>query len=142
MFQALDALKVENGASHSEFMIDERDTVKIIEVGARMGGDCIGSDLVPLSTGYDFVRMVIDVACGKEPDFKRLHRGGAACIRFVFNHQDLQRLERLKREIPQHILFESEMEPVQEGQVTDSSTRFGYYILAFDRVEQAEEYGI
>lgn len=140
VFQALDALKVENGASHSEFMIDKTDTVKMIEVGARMGGDCIGSDLVPLSTGYDFVRMVIDVACGKAPDFEKIHKGGAAYIRFVFNHQDLERLERLKREIPEHIWFVSELEPVREGRVTDSSTRFGYYILAFDSVEQAGEY--
>ena len=30
-----------------------------------MGGDCIGSDLVQLSTGVDFVKAVIDVALGK-----------------------------------------------------------------------------
>lgn len=29
-----------------------------------MGGDCIGSDLVQISTGYDFVNMAIDIACG------------------------------------------------------------------------------
>lgn len=53
VFQALDALGVENGASHTEFMMDEEGRVKIIETGARMGGDCIGSDLVFLSTGLD-----------------------------------------------------------------------------------------
>jgi hypothetical protein len=30
-----------------------------------MGGDFIGSDLVQLSTGYDFLRGVIDVALGQ-----------------------------------------------------------------------------
>ena len=29
-----------------------------------MGGDFIGSDLVPLSTGYDFLKGVIEVALG------------------------------------------------------------------------------
>ena len=63
---ALDTLGVKFGASHSEIKIDQDGTIKIIEVGARMGGDCIGSDLVKISTGYDFVDMVIDVACGKD----------------------------------------------------------------------------
>ena len=37
------------------------------DVYKRQGGDCIGSDLVPLSTGYDFMEMIVDVACGKAP---------------------------------------------------------------------------
>mgnify|MGYP006923465691 CR=1 FL=1 len=37
-----------------------------------MGGDCIGSDLVQISTGYDFLKMVIDVALGNKPDFTKL----------------------------------------------------------------------
>ena len=36
-----------------------------MEIGARMGGDFIGSDLVQLSTGYDFLRGVIEVALGE-----------------------------------------------------------------------------
>lgn len=140
VFQALTALKVENGASHTEFMIDEADKVKIIEVGARMGGDCIGSHLVPLSTGYDYVRMVIDVACGKKPDFGKHRQEGAACIRFVFHKQDLELLERLKSDKPENIHFISEIKLVREGRVTDSSTRFGYYILAFESLDQAKEY--
>lgn len=140
VFQALDALGVENGASHTEFMIDDEDRVKIIEVGARMGGDCIGSDLVPLSTGYDYVRMVIDVACGKKPEFEKSREEGAACIRFVFTNKDLELLEYLKQVVPENIHFVSEIKPVSSERVTDSSTRFGYYILAFDSPDKAKEY--
>ena len=46
IFQALDALEVSYGASHSEFKVDKEGNVSIIEIGSRMGGDCIGSDLV------------------------------------------------------------------------------------------------
>ena len=49
---ALNTLGIENGASHSEIKIDENGEIKIIEIGARMGGDCIGSDLVRYSTGW------------------------------------------------------------------------------------------
>lgn len=60
--KALNAINVKYGASHSEFKITETGEVVVIEVGARMGGDFIGSDLVMLSTGYDFLKGVIEVA--------------------------------------------------------------------------------
>lgn len=62
--KALNALGITNGASHSEYKITEEGKVYVIEIGGRMGGDFIGSDLVQLSTGYDFVKGVIDVALG------------------------------------------------------------------------------
>ena len=64
VLKALDALHIRFGASHSELMITETGEIKVIEIGARMGGDFIGSDLVFLSTGYDFLKGVIDVALG------------------------------------------------------------------------------
>lgn len=63
--KALDALHIQYGASHSELKITEDGEIMIIEIGARMGGDFIGSNLVQLSTGYDFVKGVIDVALGQ-----------------------------------------------------------------------------
>lgn len=62
--RALTALGVTNGASHSEYRITEDGKIYVMEIGARMGGDFIGSDLVQLSTGYDFLRGVIEVALG------------------------------------------------------------------------------
>lgn len=62
--RALDALGLTNGASHSEYRITADNHIYVMEIGGRMGGDFIGSDLVRLSTGYDFVRGVIDVALG------------------------------------------------------------------------------
>ena len=139
VFAGLDALKVENGASHTEFKLEESE-VRIIEIGARMGGDCIGSDLVELSTGYDFVRMVLDVALGKEPSFEKVQEPKTAYIHFIFTKKDLELLEKLKGEIPEKIHFISEIEEVREGIVTDSSTRFGYFILAFESLDEAKEY--
>ena len=60
--KALDALGLTNGASHSEYKITTDGRIAIMEIGGRMGGDFIGSDLVQLSTGYDFVKGVIEVA--------------------------------------------------------------------------------
>ena len=44
MKKALNALKITDGASHGEFKITPEGKVRIIEIGSRMGGDCIGSD--------------------------------------------------------------------------------------------------
>ena len=60
--QALTALGIIYGASHAEFKITNDGEVFVIEIGARMGGDFIGSDLVQLCTGYDFLKGVIDVS--------------------------------------------------------------------------------
>lgn len=62
--RALTALGVTNGASHSEYRITKEGKIYVMEIGARMGGDFIGSDLVQLSTGYDFLRGVIEVSMG------------------------------------------------------------------------------
>lgn len=60
--RSLNSLNIKYGASHSEFKITDKGDVYVIEVGARMGGDFIGSTLVELSTGYDFLKGVIDVS--------------------------------------------------------------------------------
>ncbi len=43
-----------------------------------MGGDFIGSDLIRLSTGYDFVRGIIEIALGEfhKPDIKEQNHSG------------------------------------------------------------------
>lgn len=64
VLNALDALHIQYGASHAELKITNDGDIRVIEIGARMGGDFIGSDLVRLSTGYDFLKGVIEVALG------------------------------------------------------------------------------
>ena len=64
VLHALTALHIEYGASHSEIKITENGDLYVMEIGARMGGGFIGSHLVPLSTGYDFMKGVIDIALG------------------------------------------------------------------------------
>lgn len=61
---ALTALKIENSPSHTEIKLNDANQLFIIETGARMGGDFISSDLVRLSTGYDFVDGCIKLALG------------------------------------------------------------------------------
>ena len=139
VFHALDSLKIEFGASHSELKISESGEIKIIEIGARMGGDNIGSSLVKLSTGIDFLNAVIDVALGIEPDLHQYGRCRAAAIRFILSSGDIDAFNRLRIEHPEYIEEES-VNAISDQAVTDSSTRFGYFIFAADHADKILQY--
>lgn len=130
---ALDSLGIEYGASHSEIKITQDGNIKIIEIGGRMGGDFIGSDLVKLSTGVDFVKAVIDIAMGNEPNISK-ENDKAAAVRFVFDEKDIEVYEKIKSEHPEYIVT-SDIHPITDEEVTDSSTRFGYYLLKAEKTE-------
>lgn len=138
IFKALDALHVKNGASHAEFKIDEDGNIGIIEIGARMGGDCIGSDLVKISTGNNFVRMVIDVALGKKPTFAKNYKQKVAVIKFVFSKDDYKKLEAISKKYKENLYYKSEMEDM-DHEIVDSSSRYGFYIFSFNTLEEYKE---
>ena len=129
---ALDTLEIRNGASHSEIKIDDDENIRIIEIGSRMGGDCIGSDLVMYSTGMDFVRMVIQVACGEAPDFTPVCEPFPVESRFIFNRDDLEEFNRIQREEPERIVRVVDMDLDLMGSTTDSSNRAGCYVIKHD----------
>lgn len=134
--KVLDCLGVRYGASHTELKVNEDGDIRIIECGARMGGDCIGSDLVPLSTGVDFVGAVIDVACGNTPNLTPAREGKIAAVRFIFDQADLDAFNRILESCPEHIFRVSEIAPIDGHEIRDSSTRYGFYILTADTQEE------
>ena len=135
---ALTSLGIRYGASHSELKISDTGEIKLIEIGGRMGGDQIGADLVQLSTGYDFVAAVLDIALGIEPKYEKT-KSSSAGVRFVFSKKDVEVLERLKKEHPE-ILIEEDVHEITEEKVTDSGSRFGYYLFTSDDSELLRGY--
>ena len=92
-----------------------------------MGGDCIGSDLVYLSTGYDFMKMVIDIADDKAPDFTINDHYKEAHIRFIFSNKDLIKLDEIKKN-NKYNLIRTNIKNDTDLAVTNSTDRHGYYI--------------
>lgn len=78
------AIGITNGPSHTEIIVTEEGP-KIVELGARLGGDCITTHLVPLSTGVDMVECCIRIALGEKPDIEVKHNKGSA-IRYFLQH--------------------------------------------------------
>ena len=75
------AIGIKNGPSHTEIIITGEGP-KIVEIGARLGGDCITTHLVPLSTGVDMVECNIRIAMGEKPDIICKYNRGSA-IRYL-----------------------------------------------------------
>lgn len=75
------AVGIENGAGHAEIILTRKGP-KMVEIGARMGGGCITTHLVPLSTGIDMTRAMINIALGEKADIDQKYEKGAA-IRFI-----------------------------------------------------------
>lgn len=128
--KALNALGVTDGASHSEYRITEEGKIYVMEIGARMGGDFIGSDLVQLSTGYDYLKGVIDVTLGnfKEPVLGKCHSAGV-----YFLCEETKRLQTIIKEakIPQ--IVRAETIDVALRPVKSSADRSGYLIYQGDK---------
>lgn len=75
--QAIQALGISIGPSHTEIIVTS-DGAKIVEIGARLGGDCITTHLVPLSTGVDMVEYCIRISLGEVPNILPKWNKGAA----------------------------------------------------------------
>lgn len=85
------ALRVNNCACHAEAKLcqqvneptgQQEPVAYLMEIGARLGGDFISTELTHLSTGIDMVAAAIDVALGMEPDLSVKEEPKGACIRY------------------------------------------------------------
>lgn len=128
---ALDGFGVTMGASHAEMKIDRDGRMNIIEIGTRMGGDCIGSDLVQLTCGVDYVAAVIDCALGRTPDLQPHPAHAFACVKYLFDQNDLDVLERVRAEHPEWLVRVSHIDTMDHD-INDSSSRLGFFVMAMD----------
>ena len=128
LYKAFASLKIEYGAIHPEFRITSDGRIIFMEIASRMGGDCIGSDLVPLSSGYDFMGMVISTGQGLAPDFTKIRDPKTAEIHYIISQKDMDEFERIKKEEPETIWRQSEIKPISEKPILKSADRAGYYI--------------
>ena len=131
ILKGLDALRIRNGASHAEFRVGDDGRPRIIEIGARMGGDCIGSDLVRLSTGIDYVGAVVDGALGIRPDISP-KANETAGIRFIMNDADRKFTEDYRRRYPELCrgFYSDGADRLQRP--VDSGSRHGFLIASGD----------
>ncbi len=133
------AVGIRNGPAHAEIMLTEHGP-KMVEIGARMGGDCITTHLVPLSTGIDMVEATIRISLGEKPNIARKFDKGAA-IRFLKAEsgviealdgaQDAERVPGV-----QEVAFTRHVGDAS-GSIDSSSDRIGHIIAQADTAAEA-----
>ena len=138
--RAVKAVGITCGPAHVEIILTENGP-KMVELGARMGGDCITTHLVPLSTGVDMIKATIQIACGETPDITPKYNKGSA-IRFfdascgVIKAIDgVEEAEKISG--VQQITFTKQVGD-QVGDIGSSTDRVGFVIVQADTVLQAE----
>lgn len=65
---AIKALGVNHGSVNMDLLING-DEVHIVDIGARMGGNLIGSHIIPRGTGINYMANMIRAAVGDPTDF-------------------------------------------------------------------------
>lgn len=75
------ALGLTNCAAHCELKIQDGNAY-LMEIGARMGGDFISTELTHLSSGIDMVAATINVVLGIEPYLQQIEDKHGVAIRY------------------------------------------------------------
>lgn len=124
VISALNALKIQVGASHAELIISNDGTIYVNEVGARMGGDFIGSDLVQLSTGFDYLKAVLHLSLGIPVAIETEMRGHAGVI---FEHsENIHAFERISEQEEFVVRLEKNK---TSGKTLEKSSDRGNYLI-------------
>ena len=136
---AIKAIGIENGPSHTEIIIT-KEGPKIVELGARLGGDNIATHLVPLSTGVDMVKCCIDIALNNKPEFGGKIRKGSAIRYFMTSAgriTDISGIDKAQK-IPgvKQITFIKNIGDVIYD-INSSSDRIGFVIAQSESANEA-----
>lgn len=124
--KALDALHIEYGASHTELKISDNGDIKVIEIGARGGGDFIASNLVELSTGYDFMKAIINISLGIFETPEILYRKCSGV--YFLSKETSWLLEILENASKYPEIIRAEITNKELHEIRESADRSGYLI--------------
>ncbi|MBR2732128.1 MAG: ATP-grasp domain-containing protein [Clostridia bacterium] len=137
--RAVQAVGIHTGPAHVEMILTAQGP-KMVELGARMGGDCITTHLVPLSTGIDMVGSTIHLACGEPVDLTPKWNKGAAIRYFKTKSGVIRSIKGVEeaKKIPgvQEISIVHQVgETVSK--IGNSTDRVGFVIAQADTAEEA-----
>ena len=137
--RAVNAVGISDGPAHVEIMLT-KDGPKMVELGARMGGDCITTHLVPLSTGIDMIRATIETSCGVKPDIEQKFTKGSAIRYFNTGCGVIKSIEGVEEaraiEGVQEITFVKNVGDKVDT-IGSSTDRVGFVIAQADTAEDA-----
>lgn len=81
--KAIQALGVTFGAVNMDLLITSEGKIHIVDVGARMGGNLIGSHIIQAGTGIDYLENLIKATVGDPIDMQRKSTPKAVVTRLL-----------------------------------------------------------
>jgi biotin carboxylase len=136
---AVESIGIDNSPAHVEMIITENGP-KLVELGARLGGDCITSHLVPLSTGVDMIKACVELSLGLVPDIRQHYNKGAA-IRYLDSKEGLfngiRGIEMAEKEAGIRKIEIVKNIGDRIGEIHGSGDRVGYIIAQSDTAQGA-----
>ena len=138
---AIQAIGIKNGPSHIEIKIT-KEGPKVVELGARLGGDNIATHLVPLSTGVDMVKATIEIALNKKTTIKQRWQRYAAIRYFHSKPGKLKKILGLNetkqlKEVYEVIVTKEKGEMITS--IHNSADRLGYFILCTENIDSINQ---
>ena len=94
--KAIRALGINFGSVNMDMLITPNGDVHIVDIGVRMGGNLIGSHIVPLGTGVDYMGAMIQNAVGDPVDLTARSRSAVATKLLAFSGGEVKRLPDIK----------------------------------------------
>jgi len=121
-----------NCASHIELKI-KNDRIVVIEVSPRLGGDYITSKLVPLSTGINMEKALVDISLGITPKIEYKQNKSSGIFYFSLNPEKFQKLLQQPFMTDNQIdcySFDPDTALKNGSKIYNSSDRCGYIIFS------------
>lgn len=138
--RACKAIGIDKGPAHVEMKVKSQGQPKMIELGARMGGDNITTHLVPLSTGIDMVECTIKTALGEPVDVTPTLNCGSAIRYFEAPFGTIKSIEcvedAMKIEGVKQISFTKNVGDTSMP-IQCSNDRIGFVIAQAENVKEA-----
>lgn len=68
--KAIEVLEINFGSVNMDLLLTEEGSVHIVDIGARMGGNLIGSHIIPMGTGVDYIGNIVRASVGDDVSFE------------------------------------------------------------------------
>lgn len=133
------ALGLTNCAAHCELKVQKGEAY-LMEIGARMGGDFISTELTHLSSGIDMVAATIDVVLGVKPNLNPVEDKHGVAIRYFTPKPGVVKAIENEDALKRSDVYNAEIyvKPGDEiGEVKSSLDRSGHVIVTAATAKEA-----
>lgn len=118
----IEGFGLNQGLTHSEYLIDDKGVVYLIEAAARGGGAFVSSHVARLQTGLDTADFLIDVALGRVDDYPEFSKNlcHCGCLSFYLPKGEVVGMEGIAEVKNKPYVYDHFLDNIYMGMKTES----------------------